>query len=140
MRIAGLRVVDLKKPLVIHITKNDVAKGKTKDPSCCAAALACKRQTHCEDVRVHLGRTYLKTEGKWVRCMTPKSLRTEIISFDRGAEFTPGAYTLSPMSPANRLGSGARGSATSKTRAKYLHKPRAKYHTVSGVRAHGANR
>lgn len=137
MKIAGLPVVDAPKKLKIIITDKDVAKGNTKDPGSCAAAQACMRQTNCTEARVHLGRTYLKMAGKWVRYHTPESLRGEIISFDRGAMFQPGEYTLSPMQPAKRTGK-SQGTATNKN--KKATKPRAKPHVVHGVRQHGANR
>ena len=138
MRINGVPVIDSPKRLVITITPKDVSKGDTKNPSTCAAAQACLRQTECSEARVHLGRTYLKMDRKWVRFHTPQSLRAEIIAFDRGAKFQPGEYTLSPMQPSHRAtgkGQGGKNKSKKKTQA-----PRAKYHTVSGVRAHGANK
>lgn len=141
MEIAGLKVIDGKKPVEITITEADVAKGKTKDPAACAAARACLRSDACTEARVHLGRTYLKVKAvtgrqHWVRYQTPDAIRSEIIAFDRGATFTPGTYTLKPMSPANRLGT-PQGSDTSKTRPKHKHVARIKHHVVSGVRHHG---
>lgn len=141
MKINGLKVVDAKRKVKIHITPVDVAKGKTKNPSSCAAARACVREQLCSDARVHIGRTYLKSgEGHWVRFKTPQSLRSEIVAFDRGARFAPGEYTLSPLAPAERSKRGkATGTNTSKT-TRGPKKARAKYHTVQGVRRFGANR
>lgn len=141
MEIAGLKVVDGKRPVRITITENDVAKGKTKDPAACAAARAALRTEACTEARVHLGRTYLKVKTEtgrqhWVRYQTPDSIRSEIISFDRGADFTPGEYMLQPMSPANRLGAG-RGSDTGRNKPRHKKIARTKHHQVSGVRHHG---
>jgi hypothetical protein len=146
MKIADFPVVDSSKKLTITITPKDVAKGNTKDPAACAAAQACMRQTGATEARVHLGRTYLKMEKKWVRFNTPEALRSEIISFDRGHEFQPGDYTLRPMPPSFRAKAGKRqGSATAGARdrgskSRVPKKPRTKPHVVHGVRAHGANR
>jgi len=144
MRIAGLPVVDAPKKLTIKVTAGDVQKGKTKDPGSCAAAQALLREKDCTEARVHLGRTYLKMGKKWLRFQTPESLRSEVISFDRGAAFQPGEYTFTPMSPACRFGSrtgsakpGARDKGSKNRTPK---KPRAKPHVVYGVRSHGANR
>ena len=138
MRIAGLPVVDAPKKRTITITESDVQKGNTKDPAKCAAAQALLREKDCTEARVHIGRTYLKIGKKWVRFHTPESLRGEIISFDRGATFQPGEYTLTPMQPAKRAGR-TQGSAKSAPRTPPK-KIRAKPHVVHGVRSHGANR
>lgn len=141
MEIAGLKVVDATKPLKITISKADVAKGDTKDPGACAAARAAVRSGECTEARVHIGRTYLKVKtpsgrAAWRRYLTPKSLRTEIVAFDRGATFAPGEYTLVPLPPATRK---ARGTAHGSDTNKNNHRPkiaRIKHHKVSGVR-HG---
>lgn len=138
MKINGLKVVDATKPLPIKITDNDVENGNTKDPGGCAAALACMRKPTCTEARVHIGRTYLKEGGRWVRYKTPAALRSEIISFDRGADFQPDTYVLVPMSKSGRLGQYTHVSKNKKKNP--LAKKRAKIHVVRGVRAHGANR
>ena len=136
-KINGLPIVDAKKRIKIAITKRDCKLGKTKDPGACAAARAILRQTHCKQARVHLSRTYVQMGKKWVRYHTPHSIRSEVISFDRGAKFSPGVYTLSPMSPTNKLGSYTH---KSKHKNKRTGKKRAPYHTVHGVRTFCANR
>lgn len=139
MKIAGLPVVDATKRLTIKITESDIEKGNTKDPGKCAAAQALLREKDCSEARVHLGRTYLKIGKKWLRFHTPESLRGEIISFDRGAAFQIGEYTLSPMQPSHKATGKAHGSAPSTKKPKVT-KVRAKPHVVYGVRQHGANR
>lgn len=143
MKIAGLTVVDAKKKLTVHISNQDVAKGHTKDPSSCAAALACRREVAgCTEAKVHLGRTYLKVGNKWVRHLTPASLRSEIIAFDRGADFAAGEYILQRPTPSQRAQAGMQqGSAKNGAkRTKPNAKKRGKYHVVQGVRPYGANR
>lgn len=137
MKIDGLPVVDAKKKCVINIKMADVKSAKTKDPGACAAAKACLRATKVEQARVHIGRVYLLRGNKWERYLTPKALRSEIISFDRGAKFQPGVFTLYAPHPTAKVGK-MQGSATGQ-RDKPK-KKRAKYHIVSGVRQYGANR
>ena len=101
--IDGMPVVDADKPVTIHITQADCERGSKKDPMRCAAALALKRVTGCDETRVHLACTYLRFGNKWRRYATPPSLKAEIISFDRGGGFYPGDFRLRPMSPTLRL-------------------------------------
>lgn len=101
--IDGKPVVDADKPVTVHITQEDCARGSKKDPERCAAALALRRVTACDESRVHLGCTYLRFGAKWLRYATPPSLKAEIISFDRGGGFYPGDFRLRPMPAALRL-------------------------------------
>lgn len=101
--IDRIPVVDADEPVTVHITPEDCARGSKKDPEKCAAALALKRVTACDETRVHLGCTYLRFGKKWVRYATPPSLKAEIISFDRGGGFYPGDFRLHPMPPSLRL-------------------------------------
>lgn len=96
-------VVDADKPITVHITPADCARGSKKDPEKCAVALALKRVTKCDESRVHLGCTYLRFGKKWLRYATPTSLKPEIVSFDRGGGFYPGDFRLHPMPHALRL-------------------------------------
>lgn len=130
MRINGLPVVDAKRSIVLHITAQDIAKGKTKKPDSCAAALACKRQLGCTEVRVHVGRTYVRFNGKWHRYLTSQDLRTEIVAFDRGGKFEPGNYKLLKMQPSRKKDKKFR------TKARTGRK-RHKYHILTGVRPMG---
>lgn len=140
MRINGLKVVDATKPVKVHITPHDVKYGDSKNPSSCAAARACIRQKLCTEARIHLGRTYLKQGDKWIRFMTGKALRTEIVSFDRGAKFQPGDFMLYKMGPGSATTGKARGSSTNQTRPKTRIAKKRVYRTITGVRQHGANR
>lgn len=144
MMINGKRVVDAKASLRISIRERDAASGKTKDPAKCAAARAIVRSiVDAKGARVHLGRTYIEYPDKWVRYLTPRSLKTEIVSFDRGtkSEYVEGAYTLLAPSPTARLGARPASTKTAgKTRwTKRPHIARI-HHQIEGVRAHGANK
>jgi hypothetical protein len=137
-KIDGLPIKDASKRVVIEVSRQDIASGRSKDPSACAAAKACMRQIpKCTAVRVYKSRTYLKMGSHWVRYHTPQAMRLEIVAFDRGANFLPGVYILSPMQPAKR----AAGKSQSKTPSPNHKKPdggrgkkRLKYHVIEGVR------
>jgi hypothetical protein len=101
--IDGKPVLDADKSVVVRITQSDCERGSKKDPTRCAAALALRRITGCDEARVHVGCTYLRFGNKWLRYATPPSLKAEIISFDRGGGFYPGDFRLHPMPTANRL-------------------------------------
>lgn len=133
MRIAGKKVVDARGKLTLSITQRDCDKGNTKDPAACAAALALIRQTHAKSARVHLGRVYVDNGTHWTRYSTPKSLRTEIVAFDRGGTFEPGDYVLTPMPPAQQLGAHYGGVHHKKKRTNRKI-ARIQHHVTSGVR------
>lgn len=98
--IDGKPIINAKKGAKLIITKHDIATADIKQPNNCAVAKACHRVLHAKEVRVHLSRIYVRAnEGNWVRYLTPKSLRTEIVSFDRGGTFEPGAYELTAPPP-----------------------------------------
>lgn len=136
MEISGKKVVDGAKKIILAIGPTDIKNGDTKDPASCAAAQACMRQLGVAEARVHIGRVYVKKGNVWVRFKTSKALRTEIIAFDRGGSFAPGEYTLEVMQPSKRKGKRQGGAVSRKTG----NKRKQAYHTVAGVRAHGANR
>jgi hypothetical protein len=102
MKIAGLEVVDVKNPLILHIGPEDIRLAGKKNPETCAAAKACVRQLKASAARVHLSRIYVLVSKKWRRYFTPKSLRAEIISFDRGGSFEPSEHRLVPVNPAHQ--------------------------------------
>lgn len=138
MKINGLPVTDASKKLAVHITKRDVSLGATKDPGGCAAARAIVRQTGCQQARVHIGRTYIKFDNKWVRYATPPALRSEIVAFDRGGDFEPGDYTLHAIPPAKQKGIQQ---GTAHTKSKYrAGAPKRHNHILTGVHPHGANK
>lgn len=134
MTINGLKVVDAKKSIHLVITKGDVKKGKVKDPSGCAAAVACRRALKAHEARVHIGRTYLRFNGKWERYHTSPALRAEIVAFDRGGVFEPGIYTLQKMQPSKK--SGKRQGAE-KWRTGGRGKKRGRYHILTNIRPMG---
>jgi hypothetical protein len=124
-RIGGLPIRNLKKALVLNITENDCRKGNKKTPNSCAAALSAKRLPGVSEARIYLNRVMLKIGRVWYRGVTPKGLRTEIVSFDRGGKFHPGEFTIGAISPrlakyisGKQQGTDKKTSNTMKHRAK----------------------
>ena len=140
MEINGIKVVDAKKPLKLHITTGDVKKGANKNPGSCAAAQACLKLPGVTQARVHISKTYIQVGNRWMRFDTPKSLRSEIIAFDRGGKFAAGEYTLKPVIPAHKPTGKSQGTATSQSRPYGSKKKKRAYHVVKGLRKHGAAR
>lgn len=138
--ISGIPVKDADQELTIHITGRDVRFGNTKDPGACAAARCLMRQPHVEAARVHLSKTYVKINGKWMRYNTPPNLRTEIVAFDRGGTFQPGMYTLKVIHPSEIKRRGKAHGKSTPNDERGGGSKRKRHYMVSGVRPHGANR
>ena len=94
MKLEGLPVYDAKNPIAFTVTPRDVRQGGVQAPDSCAMALACKREHHSKDVRIHLKYSYVLEKDHWVRYRTPVSVGREIVAFDRGGSFDPGEYML----------------------------------------------
>lgn len=105
--VEGKPVIEARRSLNLQILLQDIKKGRKKNPYCCAAAEACKRQFKVKKARVNITRTYLLTalsDGTkaWIRYFNPPSLVTEIKKFDRTGKFTMAEYNLSPVSKSKR--------------------------------------
>lgn len=112
-QIDGLPIFDAKGPIKLSVTKQDVSRADPKHPESCAVAVACRRSTHAKEVRVHLGRVYVRTNNvNWTRYKTPQNMRAEIIAFDRGGKFEPQDFVLPPMQPSHRASGKRQGGAT----------------------------
>jgi hypothetical protein len=104
MKFKGLPVFDATEPMLFSVTKRDISRGGIKEPGSCAIALACKRECHSKDVRIHLTYSYILETDHWVRYRTPGCISREIIAFDRGGTFEPGEYTLLVPFKSDRVG------------------------------------
>lgn len=131
MKIDGLKVFNVRKSLIIKVLPIDIKASKSKEADKCAAAIACKRQFKAVDARVHVGRTYLRFNGKWMRYHTSPALRSEIVSFDRGGKFSQGEYTLYGIQPSKLTG---RQQGGKNHKPKKYKKHSHIYHILSGVR------
>ena len=134
--INGLPIKNAVQSLLIHITGPDIKSARPKRPDFCVVALAIKREMRAKEVRVHLGRVYVRTTASsWTRYVTPGSLRAEIISFDRGGRFALGVHTLGGIPPSQSTGK-TQGAKKKKGAPRFTgtgHKRRA-YHAVKDVR------
>lgn len=136
MKYNGIEVVDADSPITVSVTKADCRAGAKKNASMCAAAHSLCRQKGIEAARFHLSRAYVKKAGKWLRYSVSPGMRNEIIAFDRGGEFAPGEYILTPVQPSVRLDAPAKRK-TGPRNGKFPQRGRRvkrAYHKVSGVR------
>lgn len=134
-QIDGRPVFNAKKPITLTINANDIAKADRKEPLDCAVARACRRELHAKEVKVHLGRVYVRmNEGNWTRYLTPKPMRDEIIAFDRGGAFEPGTFTLPPPPPSKVAATGRRQGSKPKSKKRGAGQKRMKPHVVTNVR------
>lgn len=126
----GLPVLDAKRKFTLRVTESDIKKSTKRTPAGCAIAQACYRQLHVKEARIHLGRTYLRTnDTNWVRYQTPSSARSEIIAFDRGGTFEPTEITFRPVCVSERLGTSRNSGPRLKNG-----RQRASPHVVTNVR------
>lgn len=99
------RVVDATRNVSIHVSKQDNAKGRRKNPEHCALAQACVRQKIADGAIVGVGVSYLVKGDTAVRYHTSVAVGREITSFDRHHDFAAGEdYLLSAVPPSGRLG------------------------------------
>ena len=103
--IDGVAVEDAKRPIKIVVGADDIKGASKQKPNNCAVARACYHHHLADEVRVHLSRVYLKRgKGQWVRYLTPRDMRSEIVAFDRGGSFQPGEFILKPIPHKMKLG------------------------------------
>ena len=130
-QIDGRPVIDARRPVKLIVTRSDVKGADTKEPANCAVARACRRDLYAAEVRVHLGRVYIRSnENNWVRYITPGGMRDEIIAFDRGGKFEPGEFRLMAPQRSKTLGKKSGGTKPYTKRGK----KRAAPHIVTNVR------
>jgi hypothetical protein len=109
MTLTDTLVKDGRKPIVLEITAADVRHSIKGDPAHCAAAVACQRILHADEVRIHKTRAYVRIGKEWRRYMVPANIYREITAFDRGASFEPGTYFLRPPGASEKLGADRGG-------------------------------
>jgi hypothetical protein len=133
--IEGLPVINAKKPIMLHVTPEDIKAARKHSPGNCAVAKACMREWKVKEVRVHLSRIYIRcNEKNWVRFATPSPMRNEIISYDRGGDFLPSVFTIKPVSLSQRTGKRQGTNTDKNDKSRTLRKKRKAYTVVKGVR------
>jgi hypothetical protein len=88
------RVTDATKGLEIEVTKQDDKVSRRSDHAGCAMAVACKRKFNLDGVIISRSIAYLVKGDEAIRYDVPEAVSREIVSFDRGGGFDPGAYVL----------------------------------------------
>jgi hypothetical protein len=88
----------------VEVTKADASSKAVRDHAGCAMAVACKRKFHLDSVIISRSVAYLVKGSQARRFKLPVSVSREVVSFDRGAGFSPGEYELSKVEKSNRLG------------------------------------
>lgn len=128
------KVVDATKAAVIHVTKDDCAKGRSKAPNSCALAAAACREY--DGAIISLSTAYLIKGNTATRYHVPIAISREIVSFDRSHRFDPGEYSLRAVPKSARLGRRQYPQKPRKNAgsAKYQN-DRARAHRTGGVRA-----
>lgn len=135
MNIDSKPVKNALRAVTISVKSQDVKRGAVKEPSQCALALAALRDVpNCTRARIHVSTSYLEVGDKWLRFRTPRAVRDEIISFDRGTGFHEGDYTLIPIQPSHRASGKRQGTTGAKTGKKRPKIARIIRHTITGVR------
>lgn len=104
--INGRQCIDAADRITINITNNDCTLATRKDHANCVVSRACMKHTG-SDVLVYVSRVYIKQayQDVWVRYIIRNSLRTQVVAFDQGGDFSPGSYILDAPPPTKKLGS-----------------------------------
>jgi hypothetical protein len=105
----GLTMVDAVEPLSLVVTKDDIKVAKRKDPTCCAFAVAAKRQYQIDGAWVLRSAAWLQIGNQLVRYQLTRSMSAEIVAFDRARAMAPGTYNLTTIVPSRRLAPVSRG-------------------------------
>jgi hypothetical protein len=132
MKIDGFEVKNATRRQRLEITDNDVKTSDRKQPNSCAAAKACLRIPGIQKARIHISTAYLFNGKLWKRYRTPAAIGREIISFDRGANFTAGDYELRPLQPSHRARGKRMGGINRKK--KITNRNVKKIHVVKDIR------
>ena len=124
-------VIDATSNLAVDVSPNDIENSIRKDPTLCALAIACRRSKDVDFVIASRSRMYVIHKRIAVRYMLPETALREIVSFDRGAEFTPGVYNLRVSSDTSRLGQSSHRGGPNVTNNK---EAKSRYRAIQNIR------
>lgn len=117
-------VVDAAHKALIEVSKKDTESKGIKDHNNCAMAVACKRKFKLDGVIISRSMAYLIKGTQARRFKLPESVSREVVSFDRGAGFSPGKYELSAVPPSmqrsNKLGRDRGNTGTKSKRIRHM--------------------
>lgn len=130
--INGIPVQDAKRNFKVDVLPVDIKSASIKQPGNCAVARACKRELGVTEALVHLTRVYLLQGNRYIRYEAPRSMRDEIIAFDRGGRFEPTSFVLKPVPQDRRLGRKRQGGTDDASYKKTGRKR--SYHRTASVR------
>jgi hypothetical protein len=125
-------IVDATKPLVVHLTSNEISRGKRQNSRACAYARACRTLPGVNKAYIFRGAAHLEYDDKIVRYILSPAMRKEILVFDRNGDMAPGDYTLKAPKGAETLGAatarskkrpGRHQPANGRIRRKVVHTP-----------------
>lgn len=97
-------VEDAKTSILIEVTPRDAAWAAKKNHSRCALARACEHVRGVDAAIISRSMGYLIHGTKAVRYDLSEGAKREVVTFDRGAGFTPGKYLLNAPDKYRRLG------------------------------------
>lgn len=101
----------------VEVTETDVKNSKVKKHNNCAMAVACKRKFHLDGVIISKSVAYLIKGNKARRFKVPGSVAREVVSFDRGAGFSPGKFHLQAPPPQDKMGARSKRTDLAKDRS-----------------------
>ena len=108
--------VDATDSIELSVNRSDCKGAKKLDPTNCAMARAAQRELHADAAIIGISTSYIIKNNVATRYQTPDSVRSEIVSFDRHSDFTPGDYYLIPKSPSTKFGTGKPGNTGRKNK------------------------
>lgn len=130
------KVVNARGGVVLEVNENDLklAAKNMKDHKACAIATACKQHLGAEGAIVSTRTMYLINGTTATRYLVSTRAATELVSYDRGAGFTAGTYSLlKPPRQAPR-GSGTRHAGDPRP-GKLKHRKLARSVRAAGIRS-----
>lgn len=125
-------VEDAKRGIWVEVTEQDSTSSDAKSHKSCVMAVACKRKQRADGVIISLATAYVVKGSVATRYKIPDSVSREIISFDRGASFSPGEYMLTAPTPSQKLGGSSHRGSNMRQRPKP--KSIRRQHRTGGVR------
>jgi hypothetical protein len=126
-------VEDASESIDVTVTVADDKASKRMEHDTCAMAVACKREQKVDGVIISRKTAYLIKGKTATRYELPESVSREVVSFDRGAGFAPGDYSMRPPSGSRKLGALSGGVGGDRHRG--TGKPVRRVHKTDGIRA-----
>ena len=124
-------VKDATSSILVEVTKRDQTVSKRSRHNECAMAVACRRATKADGIIISRSTAYVVKRNTATRYLVPERVSREIVSFDRGADFAAGTYTLSKPDPSCLIGMVKRSPDDRHTGSGAKH---VSHHATTGIR------